>query len=101
MLTSKLIAGPQWSQFVDHSGNSIIELDIWSAQDVTLYTSQAIAVRFAASEDDINFALDTLMPLRGETNYRFSVNTDTKWMGVSAIGGSGFIIFSWGMAAPT
>jgi endoglucanase Acf2 len=99
MLTTKVIAAPK-NVFVDlHSGNSIIEIEgVTNSQDCVFYFENAVAVRFAASADDINFALDVLLPLRGETNYRFMLNNDTRFMALSAIGGSGYVEVSWGAA---
>ena|SRR4249920_4202429 len=99
MLTTKILPILK-NAFVEfHSGNSIVEIvGVTNSQDCVFYFENAVAVRFAASADDINFALDTLLPLRGETNYRFMLNNDTRFMALSAVGGSGYLEVCWGAA---
>jgi hypothetical protein len=85
MLYSKAITNLDVVTSVSVPSSRVIDLHVQERQDVVIYFSQAVKIKFAAASADIATIDDgTYFPIQGGRDNRFILNRNCRFIGIIA-----------------
>lgn len=89
----KIISGPRLIASYGSTGNAWFDLGISGSQDTIIYFNQIVFCRFAAVQADLDFAAaDQFFALNAGADYRFTLNKDSRYLGVIPSGGGAWTV---------